>query len=122
MSEPLTLPDAYAEPGSDGYTTIVANKKAREVLEKGFDKPGPRWRKVRGSNILKSPEYRCLGIEDRPLPQILLSVIHQAGLMAMFTCTNCDKLHIMDDEQAARFLKEAEFFAVNVHAAPGTLQ
>lgn len=116
------LPDIYAEVDSEGNATIVANKRGRDIINAGFEKPGPRWFKVRGSNYLQSPEFRCLSLENGPVTQVMLSVAHQAGLRVMFMCVECSELHIMNDAQAERFLKEAEFFAEGVHAAPEALQ
>jgi hypothetical protein len=115
-------PDLYSEPCGDGSVTLVANQKAREVLARGFDKPGPRWGKVKGSRILRSPEYRTLGIESGPVPGALLGTAHRAGLLVIFLCAECSELHNMTDELAERFLKEAMFAAEGVHPAPGGVQ
>jgi hypothetical protein len=117
------LPDVYAESGDDGYTTIVANRRARKLINKHFEKPRPLWGCV-GGDVFTSPEYRAVGIGDGPVPQVLLAVAHQAGMKAMFKCLSCPQLHTMTDETAARFLKEAEASAERVGAHPGvgTLQ
>jgi hypothetical protein len=101
-----SLPDAYAE-SRDGNTLLVANKKARKVLEKVFSKPRPRWGTV-GGEALTSPEYRAIEVEDGPAPQVMLAAVHQAGLRVMFKCATCPEHHILDDAMAERFVKEAE--------------
>jgi hypothetical protein len=108
-------PDVYSEPDGDDGTVIVANKEGRRVLNEGFEKPAPRWNKVTGSDYLKSPKYLCLAIENGPLPQVMLSVSHQAGLRVMFMCAMCSNLHVMDDAMAERFLQEAQLSTSIVH-------
>lgn len=115
-------PDVYAEPQGAGYATIVANKKGRAALNRGFEKPRPRWAKLGRSKYLKSPEYLCLSIENGAVPQVMLGAAHQAGCHVWFMCTLCDDLHVMDDALANRFITEATFVAEGVHPAPGGVQ
>jgi hypothetical protein len=100
MSE---LPDVYAEQGDDGYTNIVANKKARRFINKCFDAPAPRWSKTSWDD----PRYRAIGIEDGPVPHAILGHCYQAGLSAAFLCCDCHKLHVVNDETAQRFVRQA---------------
>jgi hypothetical protein len=116
MIEQTKLPDAYAE--SDGTnTTIVCNKAARSALAKHVE-PRLQWRGV-GGGVLTSPVYRAVQVGDGAAPEVMLSVIHQAGLRVMFKCIKCPEIHIMTDATAERFLKEAEAAAERVVAHPG---
>jgi hypothetical protein len=63
--------------------------------------------KVSGSDYLTSPQYRAVSVGNGPVPQAMLSLCHQAGFRAMFTCIKCDDVHKMDDGMAERLLREA---------------
>jgi len=99
----LPYPDMYVEPRDDSFV-LVANKKARKVLNCRFSKPPPRWASIKGSDYLKSPEYRALliGVGGESVIAGMLCAVHEAGLLAMFMCGKCRDLHIVDDEQARR--------------------
>jgi hypothetical protein len=99
MSEPL--PDALCQKGDDGYI-LAANKKARAVLNKHFEKPRPSWRGIAHAPgaIITSPAYRALEIDGGPAMLAMLCALHYAGLRTLYWCEGCGHLHVMDDERA----------------------
>lgn len=115
-------PDVYAEPQGD-HAVIVANAKARRLINEHVEPPF-RWKKVLGSDYLKSPEYRCVCISNGPIPQLMLAIAHQGGLRATFVCSDCDEFHTVTDEMAARFVEEAKPHGerIGTHPGVGTLQ
>jgi hypothetical protein len=117
-------PDFYVEPQGD-HIVLVANKRARAVLNQGFEKPRPRWLSMEGrSEFLTSPEYRCIVISSagHGLATAMLYVTYKAGLSTMFKCTKCAKLHIVDDKQAEHLLARTMETADGVLPAHGTIQ
>ena len=44
---PTRLPDVITSPDPDGSEIVVANAKARRILNRGFEKAGPPWAMVR---------------------------------------------------------------------------
>jgi hypothetical protein len=115
MSAPL--PDVYCEPQGGDTVVLVANKRVRRLLNARFE-PRPRWETIDGgSNYLKSPEYRTLTLEGNceAVVSAMLHAVHQAGMLAMFTCASCTELHIVDDERAERL------WAVAIEGSDGAL-
>jgi hypothetical protein len=116
------LPDLYVEPH---YDTIlaVANQKARDLLNAGFNEP-PEWDTVSGSGFLTSPEYLAIELsgEGEACVAAMLGTAHGAGLFAAFMCTDCDKMHIVDDKQAERLWMKAAEGAEGVLPAPKSVQ
>jgi hypothetical protein len=111
------LPDIYAETTEGGDILVVANKKARFLINKWFDDGDPLpWDTV-GGGVLTSPRYLAIEIGRGPVPQLILAQGHQHGLLAMFKCISCPEHHVLDDATAARFLEEGAFFAEGVHIA-----
>jgi hypothetical protein len=108
------LPDVYAEQVDDAEVVIVANKKARRLINKRFVGGRLPWSRIDGSEYLASPEDRAVGFGVGPLPDLILSNCHQAGLSAAFHCRSCDDLHFVDDAMAERFVRKAEPFAVTL--------
>jgi hypothetical protein len=115
------LPDVYVEPQpQEGVTLLVANKKARRFFNKSFGRP--QWDFTAGPD-LNSPEYRCLVLgADGKAAAAMLCAAHQAGLSAMFKCTKCNELHVVDDEQAERLWLTAIEGAANAMPAHPMLQ
>jgi hypothetical protein len=102
-------PDIYVEFLSTGDLAVVANRKTRKVLGKIVKGDRLPWGTLNGSSYLKPPEYRAFTVESGPeLPQMLLALAHQAGLCAMYLCTSCDELHILNDTTAKQFLAEID--------------
>ena len=114
MSE--ALPDAYSQKNNDGLVVVVANKKARRVLNANFKGSRPYWGKTVGDNLLTSPTYRAIEIEDGPAMFAMLCTLHRAGLTVAYRCRDCDRIHTVDDEVAAIFSRLA--LAGNAEAAP----
>jgi hypothetical protein len=118
------LPDVYCEP--QGNTVVVAaNKRARKLLNVGFEKPRPRWETIEGgSNYLKSPEYCALTLEGNcgAAVSAMLHACHQAGMLAMFTCAKCSELHIVNDERAKHLRFAAMEGSDDALPAHGTVQ
>jgi hypothetical protein len=118
------LPDIYVETQGD-RAVIVANKRARRLINEHVDPPLPWWR-IHGSDYLKSPEYRCVAIENGPISQLTLAIAHQGGMRAEFLCSDCDRLHVVNDEMAEKFVTEAAASAeanwVGAHPGVGTRQ
>jgi hypothetical protein len=103
MSAPL--PDTFTKKHGD-IVVVAANKKARRFLNKRFETQ-PRWRKIADTpgNVLKSPEYRAVELENPP-PEMITAMhcaLHEAGFRALYWCDNCGRAHPMDDGQVAAF-------------------
>jgi hypothetical protein len=99
MSKPL--PDTVCVKDNDGFA-LIANKQARAVINRGFEKPRPRWRGVQSPDgALSSPTYRPLVLEPGPALYAMLCALHDAGLLALYWCDNCQGLHPVDGKQAS---------------------
>jgi hypothetical protein len=97
------LPDAAVVPGEEpGHSFLVANRRARAALHKGFERPRPVWRQTEGGD-LSSPKYRSLEIANGPGLAAMLWHLHDAGMVAMFWCDNHQQLHLVDDDYAEKF-------------------
>ena len=120
MSE---LPDVYVEYHEDGFV-IVANKRGRKFINAGFEKPRPQWTRIARNprNILASPEYRALEIEEDGAVAAMLSTAHRSGLSAAFKCAHCEELHVVDDEMADRLEAQAMDGVAGVVIGPQTVQ
>jgi hypothetical protein len=83
MSTPL--PDACCDIGPDGHAFLAANKKARRILDEGFERPRPRWCGIKNTpgNVFTSPQYRVLELERGPGLCAMLWHLHEAGCTAM---------------------------------------
>jgi hypothetical protein len=116
------LPDVCTELRND-IVIVVANKKAREVLNQGFEKPRPRWGSITDGPF-SSSEYRAITLDGdwSPMLAAMLCAVHLAGLQAMFMCEHCRKLHLVDDERAKRVWFHAIEGAKGVAPAHETLQ
>jgi hypothetical protein len=106
------LPDAYCE-AQRGETILVANKKARKLLNAQFEKPGPRWGKVR-SDLIRPPEYRALILEAGPCLAAMLVALFDAGFEVMYQCTECDAVHTMGGRDREKLWLIAQEGAVGV--------
>lgn len=124
MSEPLSLPDAVCLSGRPGCALLVANKKARRILNEGFERPQPQWSGVENTagNILTSPEYRAPEIERGPGLCAMLCALHEAGCALMYSCDECDCLHSVDDKAAKTFRHIAISGAEGVMPSHKTMQ
>lgn len=106
MGEQLTLPDACVGPEkNDGVVALAANKRARQLLNKGFEGKSPRWSEIERApgNILNSPGYRVLELETCPGLFAMMCNLHQAGCAVMYWCEAHDGYHFMDDEAEKAF-------------------
>ena len=100
------LPDVFTQPEPDGVT-VVANRRARRLLNSHYEKPAPRWSKIKGGGW--SAEYRAIQLQGdcESVVQAMLCTAHDAGMSAMFMCGKCDELHVVTDEMAKRFWFDA---------------
>jgi hypothetical protein len=96
------LPDVYVEKTSDNQmVVVVANKKARRLLNKSFDGNPPRWAKMADDNVLTSPEYRAIEVGGSDcIVAAMVCCVHAAGFRAMFWCEDCRDSHLVDDAMA----------------------
>jgi hypothetical protein len=119
-----SFPDAICIQGDDGYMKLAANKKARRVLNKCFERPRPTWHGIARTpdSIINSPQYRALEIAAGPCLCAMLCALHAAGLTSMFWCENCEQLHLVNDEMAKELKFAAMSGAEGVMPAHGTAQ
>jgi hypothetical protein len=104
------LPDVYVEKrAEEGIVIVVANKKGRAFLNRGFDGRAPRWGKFVGSRSLSLREYRVvtLDIGSAGSAAAMLCAAYDAGLVAMFRCTKYDELHVMGAKERASLWMDA---------------
>lgn len=85
MTDNPSPPDLYVEPQESSFV-VVANRKARKIINKAFEKPRPQWGTVTGSSLLRSLEYRTLEIAEGGEAGIaaILCAAHRAGLFASY--------------------------------------
>ena len=117
----VILPDLFIQASGNGYAQIAANKKARRVLNKGFEGGRPSWRKIAKGN-LTSPEYRAIEIDSSPVVAVMLVMVHEAGLAAMFWCENCGRPHSVDEDMAVALWQLAKAGSTAALPAHETVQ
>jgi hypothetical protein len=119
------LPDVCTEPQGD-TTMVIANRKARKLFNKHFERPRPQWNKINPDcgSCFTSPEYKVLPLEGdcTAVLSAMLCEAHRAGLSAAFICARCDKLHVVDDERAKKLWFDAVAGSENALPPPGTVQ
>jgi hypothetical protein len=93
-----SLPDAVCLREEDGGFLFAANKRARRVLNKGFEGRPPLWSRIARTpgNILNSPEYRAIQFDTYSMMCAMLTALHNAGLKSLFYCEGCKGLHPVD--------------------------
>jgi hypothetical protein len=100
MSAPL--PDACAADAGAGNVVLAANRKARQFLN-GRTEPRLTWHRVESPDgVLASPKYRAIEIERGPGLWAMLSALHEGGFASSVFCPDCDCLHPVEGEFAAR--------------------
>jgi hypothetical protein len=74
------LPDVYIEL-RDETVVLVANKEARKVLNRGFEKPQPQWVEVCCDDLGISARYRALELcgDCSAVLAAMVCAVHNAG-------------------------------------------
>jgi hypothetical protein len=117
------LPDAFVQEGDDEHAIVlVANRKARRVLNRHFEGGPPTWLEVAGEFGVKSPACRAIEIEKGPVVAAMLVALHRAGLSSHYWCEDCQHMHRVDDQAAEMFWALALEGSDAALPAHGTLQ
>jgi hypothetical protein len=82
-----TKPDALIQSDGKGLVGVVANEKARRLINKLIEGPGLHWRDIESSDdFLTSPEYLAFEIEEGPAVWAMACALHQDGLALLYWC------------------------------------
>jgi hypothetical protein len=96
------LPDALCHKSDDpGSMPLVANKRARRVLNKAFEKPRPQRRKVTTIDGCLT-DHRAIEVGKSAALCAMLCALHDAHLEVLYWCEDCGNHHPLEDEDAKR--------------------
>ena len=95
------LPDAVCETNAHGDVVFAMNRKARRLFDK-YASGKVRWHKIAptADGDISSPKYRALVLEPGPVIAAILCSLHEAGLLAVVQCEECEAYHVVEGETA----------------------